>query len=196
MTFSPSFRERYTAALRSVLQKRLIRKENCGSVLPQYRKILLTEALSYSEIREPTDFFEFSDQLSGAVYLLSAIRGHPISTFLSGNGTCLMPRKKFTLLVCLLAVGSSELCLCYNEPYLTVTARATCTPAPDVRRLVKALNGTMLFLCKNKTAAIRFPCPRTDLPPDAAPDEWDYLRDPFSIPNVILSDCPTTFPPF
>ncbi len=196
MTFSPSFRERYTAALRSVLQKRLIRKENSGSVLPQYRKILLAEALGYSEIRVPTDFSRFSDQLSGAVYLLSAIRGHPIATSLSGNGSCLMPRKKITLLICLLAVGSSELCLCYNEPWMTVTARTTCTPSPDVRRLVKALNGTMLFLRKSGTTAIRFCCARTDLPPDAVPDEWDYLCDPFSIPNVILSDCPATFPPF
>ena len=188
MIYLPSPRERYLAALRLYVQKKVLRGEKNEKSFVQLKKIMLCEAFVSKNEKSPVDIIKYSDSLLGAAVIILLQRGKRLSVHLSGGGAFLINRRLFTALLLTAADAcgkAGDIFIFAEETRIIIKLRGI--KITDLqRKLINALDGYVLKSVRSKNAITVLPTEETEEKPEEFQNEWEWLSDSFSAVNVFL----------
>lgn len=194
MIYLPRPRERYLAALRLYIQKKLLRGGKNKKCLAQLKKITLCEAFVSKNEKSPLDIIKYSDSLLGAAVIILLQRGKRLSVHLSGNGVFLINRRLFTALLLIAADNcgkNGDIFISTEENRIIIRLKGI-KISKIYKMLAGSLGGTLLKTVRGEKAVTVIPAEKTEQKSDSFQNEWSLLLDGFSPVNVFLErEAPT-----
>lgn len=191
MQFLPKTHERYRAALRMYMQSQLLRHGINDDIRKRLATLFYTDVMLSAKHLVPTEPIIFADRLLGAAEMRLMRNGGSLSVLLSGGGYIYEDRKLLAALLlrsalCALENKAGELRVCFIGQRLTVSFKGKTDKMLDL--IIKRLYGTVFRILPDNvtTVFIKYRSPAKYTEPIA--DEWEYLLDPLSLVNILLSD--------
>ena len=182
----PNNFERYTAALRNLIQLFVIKNGIKPKYLDSLRKIYQAEALFSRDAEIPTDICNFLSHLLTAVYIKKSESGIPFYFNIRINGNFLLSPKIYTALI-LSICRNAESIEIYRQNG-SIIIRAASENIKHSLKLIKKLKGCVYFERITNTALIVLPITATDKKTELCKPNVleEYLFNPFSAVNIYL----------
>ena len=192
MNFLPNKTERYLAAWRLLIQRKILESGVTPQNIRRLKKIYLAEAFLNRHCLAPADPVRYSDILLGAASLLLFARGFSIRFAFSGGGTVLLPRRLFAAFLLNLAARTKNggtVRVVFTRGLFSVRASGY-THDRRMEKIARALGMTHLKAVSRPDDLFYFKPIPTKEPPMEEPNEWLYLTDGFSVVHLYLEDSP------
>ncbi len=187
MIFLPNNFERYTAALRNLIQLFVIKNGIKPKYLDSLRKIYQAEALFSRDAEIPTDICNFLSHLLTAVYIKKSESGIPFYFKINIRGNFLLNQKPYTALI--LSVCQNAYKIEIFELNGKLAIKAITPKTKHSHRLVKNLDGCVYFERVTNTSLTLLPLIATDKKAILCKpnNTEEYLLNPFSEVNIYLN---------
>lgn len=187
MIFLPNNFERYTAALRNLIQLFIIKNGIKPKYLDALRKIYQSEALLSRDNEIPTDICNFLSQLLTSVYIKKSESGLPFYFKINIRGNYLLSLKPYTALILSICRAADNIEIFKINGKLAI--KAVTPNTKHSHRLAKKLDGCVYFERVTNTALTVLPLIATDKKAALCkPNEVEeYLLNPFSAVNIYLN---------
>ena len=192
MPFLPKSRERYYAALRVMIQNRILKYGPTIKQMKNLKKIAIAEALYRPAHPVCTNVAELCDSLLGSCLLKLSRHKKYLSTAFVGGGNYFVDQK--LLLLLLLELTAT----CFEGKHCEISVnceedgiRFTATGKAKKGYLAPLVKKSGAALFKDSAAnvtVIHILAQKTDEIPPPNLKEWEYLCDPLSLIHIFLSD--------
>lgn len=183
LIFLPNKFERYTAALRSVIQNLIIKNGIKQNYLKNLKTIYDFEAIlsnTLSTINIEKEYYEFF----AAIYLKKIKKDKKFTFFINANGNYLINRKLFTALLLNLSLNCNEITLQNKENLIIVSGDFQINS--KIKIMVKKLNGAYLREIKSNKTLLVFPFNKSQNKAENFEYAYSLLQNSLSIINCYL----------
>ena len=194
MQFFPCKRDRYTAALRTHLQKRLLCTDNAYIILRRLKALTLYSITTRKEKLTATDIRAFLQSVSGAALVELIKKGYFVSTEIRGNAIKLIDRERLSaVLLSLTAEAAREgkhLLVSIERNAISII---TGTISPINKRISKKCGASVLSETKSGLYAVGFWAPDHSGTTEDIPSDIELLLDPLSAVRIFTSTLPDKY---
>lgn len=182
----PNKIERYTAALRGIIQYLSIKKGINTKYLKKLKKIYIAEAILNHEDEQPINITEYLYELLGCVHIIKTENNKSFFFRIKLNGTYLIKQKLFSALLLSLCEITDDIEITHKKGNIIIKCRAIKTK--NCLALIKKLKGSVLCEIKSNNLLFSLPVTLTDKKPikQEASTE-DYILNLFSPINIFIN---------
>ncbi len=193
MKFHPTSTMRYVAALRTLIQKNILRDGFTKKHREGLKKIYLYEGVKLTDAYVTAAYMpELTDSLFGAAVIGCAGTGTRLSTEISCGTVRVINLRLYEILVSSLV---SSVCVggnaCFEffetENGVRLSARGDIVKS-DYKKIAALMSGVSVLLESSKVISVFIPCERSDDAPAVTPSEIEYLFEEYSVPNIFCAE--------
>lgn len=187
MEFLPKSLERYSASLRTYLQKRYIRSNNAEFLLRFFKKVQLFEIMTSEQQATPTNLLEFCDDVISCVQMELMKSGRYFSCSLSVNGCFEIDRRIMTVILCNCSKNCSKISIKSKDDELHIIYIGS-KPDKITRKLLSNIEAVYLYNSKKRINGINIKIKKTQKTPLPCEKVWLQIIDPLSPVKAYLYD--------
>lgn len=186
MIFLPNFFERYTAALRKTVHISILKYGPKLKHFDNLRKIFIAEACYLAREEIPLNIGDFSSRILVSCYIKKLDNNAPFEFSINLNRNFMVNPKLFAALLLTLCKSSKSIWITTFNGKVILKSENNHSEYPYIlKRLVKALNGRLLYEIKTQKIMIILPFSATQKKPEEFIPCYHNLCDPFSAINIF-----------
>lgn len=185
MQFSPKKTERYLAALRNYLHKRIWIDGINEKRLHFAKKLFICSVLYRSESPCPTDMALFCKVMLSCAQVELMGYNKNLEFMINGNSLSMLHRDLFTALILEIANCASKISVNIKKERIDVFYHGK-APQKRLKAITRTLKGTVMYETKNQTHAIFVPLYETAQKSKKITGAVELLTDPLSPVKIFI----------
>ena len=185
MIFLPNKTERYTAALRIIIQHLSIKNGINTKYLKNLKKIYIAEAILNPDYEQPINIYDYIYKIFESIHIVKTEKTKPFFYKINVRGTFLIKEKLFSSLLLSLCEITDCIEVSYKKGNLIIKCKTEKTK--HCALLIKKLKGSVLYEIKSNYLLMRIPVTLTDKKTIGLNFSIeDYILNPLSPINIFI----------
>jgi len=184
LIFLPNKFEKYTAGLRNIFQKLIIKNGIKKNYLVNLGKIYENEAIFSASFLIPTDAEKFFLSILKPIYIKKFLQKRTPQFFCNLSGNLILNRKLVAVLIFRILQKSDFIKICEERGKILIYSKVEYDL--DISKIIKKLDGVFLKEVKEKRQLIILSFDKTEKKQKDSEEEFFSLQNPLSPVNYYL----------